>query len=124
MRNGLVGPVWRRLCCWGSRLALLAALLVPVAAWARAGGGGGFSGGGGGFSGGGGGFSGGGGSSGGGELALLIWLVVDHPLVGVPVLIVVGVLFYRNGRATLRAHMGRTIRKGYAALAPQRNVAA
>ena len=44
--------------------------------------------------------------------------------VGVPVLIVVGVLFYRNGRATQRAYMGRTIRKGYAAFAPQRNVAA
>lgn len=68
-------------------LALLA--LLPLAeAWARVGGGQSYSGG----SSGGGSYSGG--SSGGGDgLGLLLWLVIQYPAIGIPVLIVVVIFF-------------------------------
>ncbi len=99
---------WRRvfLC-----LIALSLSLVAGYAMARAGGGGGFSGGGGGFSGGGGGFSSGGGSSGDG--AMFRWLIYEHPVIGIPIIIVVVAFFlvtsYRKGHS---ASVSRTIRRG------------
>lgn len=64
-------------------LAVAALVLVPVLAEGRPGGGQSYGGGGGG---------GGGGSGGGGEgdiLVLLIWLAVEHPVVGLPLLLIV-----------------------------------
>lgn len=86
-------------------------LLQATLAWARAGGGHSFSGGG--SRGGGGGYSGGGSFSGGGGdgdgVGLLIWLVVQHPVIGIPVL--VGVLIFvvyaksqQGGRVVRRTH--------------------
>ena len=102
-----------------SRRALLGLAITGVAilasnlALARAGGGEGFSGGGGG------GFSVGGGSGGGdggGEfIYLLIWLVFKHPVIGVPLLIVAGFIFYRSSKGGYSAHMSSTIRRGFAA---------
>jgi predicted lipid-binding transport protein (Tim44 family) len=67
-------------------------ILWLAEAWARAGGGQGYSGGGGG-GGGGGGYSGGGGGGGDG-IGLLLWLVFEHPVIGVPLLIVVAVVVF------------------------------
>lgn len=81
-------------------LVLLFLALDPSEAAARVGGGGGYSGGGGsgGGRGGSGGYGGGGGSGGGGGdgqlLALLLHLVIRYPVVGVPLLIGVGVVFW------------------------------
>src|SRR5436305_15276169 len=79
---------------------VLVLLFIPAEAFARAGGGGGYhggGGGGGGHGGGGGGGFGGGGGGGGSHNDGLVWLVIQllfrHPTVGVPVLIVVAVLF-------------------------------
>jgi hypothetical protein len=66
-------------------LAALAVLLVALAAFARAGGGQNYTGGGGGH-------SGGGGGGGGGDLFFLILLLVQYPQVGVPVLVLVGIV--------------------------------
>lgn len=73
-------------------IGLVCLLLWTGIADARVGGGGSFSGGGGGGSssgggGGGGGWSGGGGSSGGGDGAFLHWLIVEHPVIGIPLII-------------------------------------
>jgi len=76
--------------------------------WARAGGGGGFRGGSGG---GGGGFSGGGSGGGDGGLYILIWLLFQHPVIGIPVLIFVGILFYYGGKQGRDYHVTRTIRR-------------
>ncbi len=66
-------------------------MVWAAAAWARAGGGQGYSGGGGGsYSGGGGGFSGGDGDG----IGLLLWLVFQHPVIGIPVLLVVVVVAF------------------------------
>lgn len=89
-------------------LGIAAALAWPELAEARVGGGQNFS------TGGGGGFSGGGGSSGGGGdgelLFLLIWLLVEHPTIGVPVLIVVVVVFVVRGMMSRSGarHVSRT----------------
>jgi len=88
---------WRdRLWRWGPALVLAAAVLVPLLAFARPGGGQSF--GGGGRSGGGGG--GGGGGDGAGYLVarLVIWLLIKHPGIGVPVTIagVVGYVLYEH----------------------------
>lgn len=75
-------------------LAVLGLLLGAGEALARVGGGQGYSGGGGG---GGGGYSGGGGGGGDGGaiIELLIWLVIHHPAIGVPVTIfLIGVVLY------------------------------
>ncbi|MBT5019721.1 MAG: TIM44-like domain-containing protein [Planctomicrobium sp.] len=82
--------------------------LLPVEAWARAGGGGSFSGGGGG-----GGSGGSGGSGGEGELLVwLIWLCFKHPVIGIPLLIVLAFFAYASADKTHSQHVTRTIRKG------------
>ena len=80
---------------WLPVIAIAGPLLgVLAVAHGRAGGGEGFGGGGGGF---GGGDSGGGGGGGG----VIIWwiveyLVLEHPVIGIPVLIVAGILYYKT----------------------------
>lgn len=79
------------------RALLILLLLVGTDALARVGGGETFhtGGGGGGYSGGG--HSGGGGGSGDG-LALLIWLILEHPVIGIPVAIVILVVVINSKR--------------------------
>ena len=97
------------------RLLLLATglcILACEAVFARAGGGGGFSGGGGG-----GGFSGGGGSSGGGSgggviIYLLFRLIIEKPLIGIPVVAAILFFMYKSSKGGLSAHVSRTIRRG------------
>ncbi|MDP2311814.1 MAG: TIM44-like domain-containing protein [Pseudomonadota bacterium] len=100
-------------------------ILWLAAAWARAGGGQGYSGGGGSSGGGGGGFSGGGGGDGDG-LGLLIWLVFEHPVIGIPLLFVVAAVFFyvkvqghQDGRVVHRTHPVQPVVPG-ARLAPLR----
>lgn len=70
-------------------------LLVAGEAWARVGGGQGYSGGGSRSSGGGSYSGGGGGGDGGAIIELLIWLCIRHPAIGIPLtLFVVGVVIY------------------------------
>ncbi len=95
----LVQRAGARATCW---LTALCVLLLTSPTLARLGGGQGFSGGGGGgggFGGGGGsGFSGGGGSGGGdgGDLILLIYLIIEYPLISLPLIaIFVGYHIYR-----------------------------
>ena len=86
---------------------MMAWVLLLAEAWARAGGGQDYSGGG--YSGGGG--SGGGGGGGGGDgIGLLIWLVFEHPVIGIPVLIVViGVVLWSKAQgASDRRQVHRT----------------
>ena len=96
-------------------LMVLTMLLLSVELFARAGGGGGFGGGrGGGFGGGGFGGSSGSGGSGGGELIFwLIMLVFQHPVVGIPSLIIVVVLFTIGSRQSAQGvatyHQARSI---------------
>lgn len=100
-------PVARRR--WSVAVAPAVVLLLTCGeAWARAGGGHGYSGGGG--SDGGGGGSGGGG--GGVDIGFLVWLLLEHPVIGVPVLIVVAYIWYQQqqhrrggqGREVVRTH--------------------
>src|SRR6478672_812047 len=97
-------------------LALLFAALTTLApaafTFARAGGGHGFSGGGGGGHGGGG-FSGGGGGGGdGGLFQLLLWLLLTHPAIGVPLLIIVVVVFIYAQRQGTDLYQSSVIRRG------------
>lgn len=96
-------------------VVLLPLLLVAGEAWARVGGGQGYSGGGG-SSGGGGGYSGGGGGGDGGAIIeLLIFLCIRHPAIGIPVtLFVVAVVIYT------KMHSGD---RGYVSHRPQRSQA-
>ncbi len=98
-------------------------LILAAAAWARAGGGQGFSGGnrGGGSSGGG--FSGGGfsgrSSSGGGDdddalFGLVLWLLLEHPVIGVPLLIAVAAVVIAAQRAGGAARRSHTVVHGHA----------
>ena len=81
--------------------------MAPDVGWARAGGGGSFGGGGG--SGGG---SGGGGSGGGGDGgAFLIWLCIEHPVIGIPLVIVIVVVAFYGGNSAREGHVSRTIRR-------------
>lgn len=94
-------------------LAITLGAICTEDAWGRAGGGGGFGGGGGGRGGyGGGSFSGGGNGGGGGGLALyfLIRLVFEHPVIGIPTLIVVGIFFYYTYGKAETSYTGRAIR--------------
>jgi len=97
-----------------SIVACLSVMLMPEDVLARAGGGGGFSGGG---SSGGGGFGGGGSSNGGGGqiIALIIWLCVKHPLIGIPLVIVavIGFIFFSatSSRRGMQFHRGTVIRR-------------
>ncbi len=102
--------LWLRL--YQNRLLFLTVALFILAcdiAMARAGGGGGFSGGG-----------GGGGGSGDGDggagiiIYLLIRLIVEHPLVGIPVAGAVIYFMYLSSRKGASAHMSHTIRRGAA----------
>ncbi len=104
--------LWR----YGPLFSLLLLIFVGVAddVWARAGGGGGFGGGGGGGSRGGSGGSGGysGGSGNGADLVMLIYLLFEHPAIGVPVLIFVIIAVYLKGkevnqRSTIRGNVAR-----------------
>ncbi len=89
---------------------MTALLLFVGEALARAGGGGGFSGGGGD----GGGYSGGGGDGGGGDaiFRLLIWLVFSHPVIGIPVLIVVVVAWVMLQSQKAGTQFDRTVVRG------------
>ncbi len=94
-----------------ARLLALASsilLLIPADLWARAGGGQHYSGGGGGGGSGGGGFGGGSGGHGSGDGGggAILWflvrlIIIDHPAVGIPLIILVGVgyYFYQKGNA-------------------------
>ncbi len=106
----------------GLLLLLMAAmavlLLAPAVALARAGGGEGFGGGGGGF--------GGGGSGGGGALLfeLLYFLVLLHPLIGIPLMIVVGVIYYMTHTSVAGYYRGRRTQRGLDAMDSNREAAA
>jgi hypothetical protein len=93
-------------------LVILVSMLFCVdAAFARAGGGGGFGGGGGGGFGGGG-FGGGGSGGGDGDLFfLLFWLCIQRPLIGIPLLIAVAFVFFKGGMTANRFNQTRVIRK-------------
>ncbi|MDD2599675.1 MAG: TIM44-like domain-containing protein [Kiritimatiellae bacterium] len=96
-----------------NRLLFLAAALVILVcdmALARAGGGGGFSGGGGGGGGGGGSGDGGGGII----IYLLIRLVFEYPLIGIPVVAAVLYFMYLSSKQGASAHVSRSIRRGNA----------
>jgi uncharacterized tellurite resistance protein B-like protein len=98
---------------WVGWLAAGAVILACDLVFARAGGGGGFS------SGGGGGFSGGGGGGGDGDgagilLYLLLRLVFQHPVIGIPLLIVAAAVFYHSSKGAHSAYMSNTIRRGLA----------
>lgn len=84
-------------------VACAAAGLLAVEAAARPGGGQGYSGGGGGGGGGGGWSGGGGGGGGGGDGGLLLYwlvrLVIEVPEIGVPLLIIVAVVYYMHVRS-------------------------
>ena len=75
-------------------LVLAGALLLPELAEARVGGGHGYSGGGGG--GGGGGFGGGGGGGDAGLIRLLIWLCIQYPAIGIPLVIGIAIVVIYN----------------------------
>lgn len=101
----------------GYGMALFVMLLIPAMVLARAGGGEGFSGGGG--SGGGGG--GGGGSDGGGDLLwLVVWLLLEHPVVGIPLLLIVAVGYALAHREGVSMYQGSVIRRGGNAVDTQR----
>jgi len=98
---------------------LLLALLVAGVAEARVGGGHSYGGGGGsGYSGGrSGGFSGGGGGSGGGDLlGLLLWLCIEHPIIGIPTLLVAAFYFvHQQKKANARRRHRQVVLKPAAA---------
>ncbi len=89
VRSALAALPWLLLAC---AVLLVGLGLLEGSALARVGGGQGYSGGGG-SSGGGGGYGGGGGGDGGALIELLIWLCIRHPAIGIPVTIVVIVVF-------------------------------
>ena len=84
----------RRLLLFPRWQVVVLLLLLPAEALARAGGGGGYHGGSSHSSGHGGGGGGGGGGGDGGLFQLIFWLLFSHPVVGVPLLIIVAVLIY------------------------------
>jgi uncharacterized tellurite resistance protein B-like protein len=92
-------------------LLSVALLLDPASAWARLGGGEGFSSGGGGS---GGGSFGSGGSGGDGFfLYLLIQMAFRHPVLGIPLLLVFVFFMFRFGISGYSQHVSRSIRTGY-----------
>jgi tellurite resistance protein len=106
-----------RFAQWNCALASFAGLLIllPAICWARAGGGEGYSGGGGG-----GGHGGGGGDGGGGFIIyLLIQLIIYHPLIGIPVLLLVIYLVYQGKQQGVNAYQGSVIRRGSAIIDQQ-----
>ena len=107
----------KKFCRIQTLLIILALLFISADIFARAGGGGGFGGsGGGGF--GGGGFSGGSGGGGGGSGELLFWLImlaIEHPVIGIPLLIIAVVIFILGGKQSAQGvstyHQSYSIRK-------------
>ena len=89
---------------WAWRLFLL---LIAADAFARAGDGGGYSGGGGSFS-----SSSSGGSSGDGLFYLVWWLVLNHPFIGVPLVLVLAYLSMRGGSTVNEIRIDRQIERG------------
>lgn len=88
-------------------LSVIVIILMPVAAVrARAGGGEGF--GGGGFSGGSGGGSGGGGAI----LQIIIYIIIEQPEIGIPLLIIFGVGYYFTHRSVANAVTNNRIDRG------------
>ena len=113
-----------RLFLWALGLGALVIALLPVLARARAGGGEDFTGGddyGGGDDGGGYGGSGGGG---GGLVYLVVWLLLDHPTLGVPVLICVGIGYYMTHRSVSGYVRGQRIDRGMGVIDQNREAAA
>ncbi len=97
-------------------LSLFVLLLLPALAFARAGGGEGYSGGGGG--------GGHGGGGGGGAIWLLfqlIYLCIVHPVIGIPVLIIIVIFFIYSGQQGAGAYQSNVIRRGGAVINQQRN---
>ena len=94
----------------------MAGLFVGQAAiaWGRAGGGESYGGGGGGGGGRGGGSGGGGGEDFGWLVYLLIRLVFEHPLIGIPTVIVVIIFLTYAGNSTHSGYVTHTIRRGQA----------
>ncbi|OGR56390.1 MAG: hypothetical protein A2X36_11560 [Elusimicrobia bacterium GWA2_69_24] len=100
---------------WMPRLAAAAALLCCLASYALARAGGGHSYSGGGFSGGG--YSGGGsihGSGGSGLIELWIWLVMSHPIIGIPATLLLIYFLYAGGGKGRSMYVGHTIVRGAA----------
>jgi len=93
----------------GMVVGLVVLVFCADPAWARAGGGGGY---GGGKSGGG--RSGGGDSGGAFLIYMLLQLVFHHPVIGIPVAIIIAVAFFYGGKTTRNVHVTRTIKKGHA----------
>jgi tellurite resistance protein len=96
---------FRQILCWTIVLSILFILTDEL--MARAGGGGGFRSRGGG---------GNGGGDGGGLVILIYFLIrlaIQHPVIGVPLLIVVVVLFILGGKKGHSAHVSHTISKTY-----------
>jgi len=115
MRRILLTFRRRHGCLVFTILAASFLLLLPAWLYARAGGGEGYSGGS--HSGGGGGFGGGRDGGGGGDGAgALIWLLIqfciNYPQFGIPLLIVVGVLYAMAHRQGVQAYRGSVIRRG------------
>jgi predicted lipid-binding transport protein (Tim44 family)/uncharacterized tellurite resistance protein B-like protein len=104
--------------------AALAALVPAAIAFARAGGGHGFSGGGGGGHSGGG-FSGGhgGGGGDGGLIQLIFWLLLTHPAIGIPITIIVIVLFIYAQRQGSDLYTSSVIRRGGAIISDNQRAA-
>ncbi len=101
MRPASEAELSQRLSGWVWRfapmiLAVIGGLMMATEAAARVGGGQGYSGGSsGGSSSSGGGYSGGGGSAEGDLIFFLIWLCFEHPVIGIPLLIVVAVVMVK-----------------------------
>jgi len=115
MKESMICCLLKSLWCklYQNRLLFLSAGLFLLAcdiAFARAGGGGGFSGGGGG--------GGGGGSGGGGGGGIIIYplfrLVIEHPLIGIPVVCAVLYFMYLSSKKGNSAYVSNTIRRGNA----------
>ena len=111
MTRYVLNETLRRLkaCRWWRRALTVTAFAVcctPVSLWARAGGGGSFG------SGGGGGGGGGGGDGIGVLIYVLIRLVFTHPIIGIPLLIVVVIVMAKSGKSGYSGHVSRTIRRG------------
>lgn len=89
--------------------ALANLCMVPLELLAQAGGGGSYG------SGSSGSGSGGGGSGGSGDGALFYWLIrltIQSPHIGIPIWIVIAVVFYHSQKAGKNYHVTRTIRRG------------
>lgn len=94
---------YSKVCLW---LLAFSIVMLPMVAWARAGGGGGFGGGGG--SGGGG---GGGGDGAGFLIYLLIRLCIHYPVIGIPLTILILVGLFWGGNQTKEGYQSQVIHR-------------